>query len=62
MVPNPEYDKALYKLDFIWHGGKPPPSVAAVPEIRTNNPNFISDGMREGDLVPSHVLVVEDGV
>lgn len=58
-IPNLEYSKAKFALRYIWHGGKPPKGFVA-PEIRTNDPLFLSHGMPESEIVPTHVFKEED--
>ncbi len=53
-VPNPEYEKA--KFAQVWIGQ---PGLPAIPEVRTNNPYYLSDGCKESDRIPSHIEVDE---
>jgi hypothetical protein len=55
LVPNPEYENARYRVDYIWFGE--PPKIT-LPDIRTNNPRYLVDGS-VADQIPSHIEVDE---
>ncbi len=58
LVPNPEYAKALYVEGYIWqHGVKCGKHIPQFPEVRTNNPNYVIDGRKPEDRIPSHIEV-----
>lgn len=57
LIPNPEYEKAKLALGFIWGPEGPPTNFKQAPEIRTNNPNYLTDGCRMEDQIPSHIEV-----
>jgi hypothetical protein len=58
-IPNPEFEKALFRVDYIWQGGTPPKDLH-IPEIRTNDPLFIARAMPDSSAIPSHIEVEED--
>ena len=55
LVPNPDFQKAKFAVEYAWHDGKPPPFH--IPEVRTNNPHYLADGSKVSDQVPSHIEV-----
>lgn len=58
LIPNPEYANARFVEKFIFADGVVK-GWNGLPEIRTNNPNYLSDGCREEDRIPSHIVADE---
>lgn len=58
MVPNPEYERAKFAMGYTV-SPHTPEWIKNIPEIRTNNPNYITDGCKESDIIPSHIPEVE---
>ncbi len=56
LIPNPDYEKAKFSEGFIWRDGTIGKNI---PEVRTNNPNYLVDGCKESDRIPSHIEVDE---
>lgn len=54
LVPNPDYQTARYRIAFWFGKAGIPHFKSQAPEIRTNNPNFLTDHKGE---IPSHIVV-----